>query len=256
MIKKLGKKAASHSMRHKFTDVFDPSNLPTPPPVFGHHAAVQQYHMLGNDQWGNCVWAGAAHEQYIWSLEGGTERTRITTQDTLDDYAAVTGFNYTDDTDNGTYMTAAAKYRQQTGLRDALNQRHKIDAYVSLEVGNLDQMFLAIWLLGAAGVGLQLTQSAEDQSDANGEGKTGVPWTVPPKRKVVGGHYVSGVGRDIDGNLLLVTWGTVQAMTPDYFSEFNDEGVAYLSLETLDTKGLSPEGYNADFLRSIIGKLS
>lgn len=255
MLKKLGKGPARHSMRHKFTDVFDSSKLPKPPAVFGHHAAVQQYHMLGNDKWGNCVWAGAAHEQYIWSLEGGAERTRITTADTLEDYAACTGFDYTDATDNGSDMTEAAKYRQKTGIRDAVNQRHKIDAFVSLEVGNLDQMFLAIWLLGAVGVGLQLTQSAEDQSDANGEGKTGVPWTVPPHRKVVGGHYVSGVGRDTDGNLLVVTWGTVQAMTPDYFSQFNDEGVAYLSLETLDTKGLSPEGYNADFLRSIIGKL-
>lgn len=254
MINKLGKGPAQHKMRYKFTDIFDPANLPKPPAVFGHHAAIQQYHMLGNDHWGNCVWAGAAHEQYIWSMEGGT-RTRITTQDTLDDYADLTGFDYTDATDNGTDMTQAAQYRQKTGIRDALNQRHKIEAFASLEVGNLDQMFLAIWLLGAAGVGLQITQSAEDQSDANGKGRTGVPWTVPPQRKVAGGHYVSGVGRDIAGNLLIVTWGTVQAMTPDYFSEFNDEGVAYLSLEALGTKGLSPEGYNADYLREIVGKL-
>jgi hypothetical protein len=255
MIKKLGKKAASHSIRYKFTDVFDPAGLPKPPPVFGHHAAVQQYHMLGNDTWGDCVWAGAAHEEYLWSLEGGAERTRITTADVLQDYAACTGFAYTDETDNGTDMALAAKYRQKTGIRDAVNQRHKIDSFVSLEVGNLDQVFLAIWLLGAVGVGIQLTKSAEDQSDANGEGKTGVPWTVPHKRKVEGGHYVSGVGRDKDGNLLVVTWGTVQAMTPEYFNEFNDEGVAYLSLDILNSKGLSPEGYDADFLREIIGKL-
>ena len=255
MLKKLGKGPARHAMKYKFTDVFSPANLPAPPAVFGHHAAVQQYHMLGNDQWSNCVWAGAAHEQYVWSLEGGQPRTRITTADVLSDYAACTGFRYTDDTDDGTDMELAAKYRQETGIRDAINQRHKIDSYVSLEVGNLDQMFLAIWLLGAAGVGLQLTQSAEDQSDANGAGKTGVPWTVPPRHRSKGGHYVSGVGRDIDGNLLVVTWGTIQAITPDYFSEFNDEGVAYLSLETLDTKGLSPEGYNAEYLREIIGKL-
>lgn len=255
MIKKLGKGPAKHKMVYKFTDVFDPSSLPAPPPAFGHHAAVQQYYMLGNHEWGDCVWAGAAHEQYIWSLEGSTERTRITTNDVLSDYAACTGFNYSEATDNGTDMTEAAKYRQKTGIRDALDQRHKIEAFVSLEVGNLEQTFLAIWLLGAAGIGLQLSQSAVDQSDANGEGNTGTPWTVPPQRKVIGGHYVSGVGRDINGNLLVVTWGTIQAMTPDYFLQFSDEGVAYLSLETLNTKGLSPEGYDADFLRELIGKL-
>lgn len=254
-MKKLGKTHARHAMVYKFTDVFDPSALPTPPPVFGHQAAVAEYHMLGNDTWGNCVWAGAAHEQYIWSLEGSANRTRITAQDTFDDYAAVTGFNYTDATDNGTDLTDAAKYRQQTGIRDAINARHKIDAYVSLEVGNLDQMFAAIYLLGAVGVGIQLPQSAEDQSDANGEGNTGVPWTVPHKIKMAGGHYVSGVGRDVNGNLLIVTWGTIQAMTPAFFERFNDEGVAYLSLEALDAKGLSPEGYSAETLRDIVGKL-
>ena len=254
-MKKLGKTHARHAMVYKFTDVFDPSALPTPPPVFGHQAAVAEYHMLGNDTWGNCVWAGAAHEQYIWSMEGSANRTRITTQDTLGDYAAVTGFNYTDATDNGTDLTDAAKYRQQTGIRDAINARHKIDAYVSLEVGNLDQMFAAIYLLGAVGVGIQLPQSAEDQSDANGEGNTGVPWTVPNEIKMAGGHYVSGVGRDINGNLLIVTWGTIQAMTPAFFERFNDEGVAYLSLEALDSKGLSPEGYSAETLRDIVGKL-
>ena len=242
-------------MVYRFTDVFDPSSLPTPPLVFGHQAAVAEYHMLGNDLWGNCVWAQAAHNEYIWSLEGGAERTRITTQDTLDDYAAVTGFAYTDATDNGTDMTDAAKYWQQTGIRDALNQRHKIDAYVSLEVANLDEMFLAIWLTGAAGIGIQLPESAEDQSDANGEGNTGVPWTVPRRVKMEGGHCVSGVGRDADGNLLIVTWGTIQAITPAFFERFNDEGVCYLSLETLNAKGLSPEGYDASTLQDIMRKL-
>ena len=255
MKKKLGKLHARHAMVYKFTDVFDPSSLPTPPAVFGHQAAVAEYHMLGNDLWGNCVWAGAAHEQYIWSLEGSGVRTHITTRDTLDDYAAVTGFAYTDDTDNGTDVTDAAKYRQQTGIRDALNLRHKIDAYVSLDVGDLDQVFHAVYLTGACGIGIQLPESAEDQSDANGEGLTGVPWTVPGKINMAGGHYVPAVGRDADGNLLIVTWGTVQAMTPAFFERFNDEGVAYLSLETLNAKGLSPEGYDADMLREIMGKL-
>ena len=227
--RKLGKTPARHAFRYKFTDVFDPSALPTPPPVFGHQAAVAEYHMLGNNDWGNCVWAGAAHEQYIWSMEGSGNRTHITTQDTLNDYAAVTGFNYTDATDNGTDMELAAKYRVDTGIRDSLNMRHKIDAYAELEVGNMDEMFLAIWLTGAAGVGIQLPESAEAQSDANGEGNTGVPWTVPNKIKMAGGHYVSGVGRDANGCLLIVTWGTIQRMTPEFFERFNDEGVAYLS---------------------------
>jgi hypothetical protein len=255
MNRKFGKTPARDAMVYKFTDVFDASKLPMPPKVFGHHAAVAQYHMLGNDSWGDCVFAGAAHEHYIWSLEGGRARARITTADVLADYAAVTGFAFTEKTDNGTDVAAAAKYRQQTGIRDALNVRHKIDAYVSLEAGNIDQLWLAIWLMGAAGIGIQLPLSALDQSDAHGEGNTGVPWTVPDTVKMAGGHYVPGVGRDADGNILIVTWGKIQAMTPAFFSRFSDEGVAYLNLEILDAKGLSPEGYDASALRNIIAQL-
>ncbi len=248
-MKMLGKKPARASTTYKFTDIFDPSKLPTPPAVFGHHAAVQTFHMLGNDIAGCCVWSGAAHQQYVWSLEGGRFRTRITTRDVLSDYAAATGYDGTEKTDLGTDMQKGAEYWRTMGIRDAVNARHRIDAHVSLEVGNWDQMLLATYILGSCGIGILLPNSAERQFDDH------LPWTVEPHSKIKGGHYVPAMGRDENGNVLIVSWGEVQPMTREFYERYNDEARAYLSLEILDEKGLSPEGYDKALLREYIYKL-
>lgn len=249
MMRKLGKKPARLSQTLKFSDFFDAAKLPTPPAVFGHQDLVTEWHMLGNDIAGCCVWSGAAHLQYAWSLEGGRPRTRITTLDVLDDYGACTGYNGTDATDQGTDMQAGAEYWRTIGIRDAVTQRHKIDAHVSIEVGNWDQMILATYLFGGCGIGIELPKSALDQNDAK------EVWTVVPHSKVEGGHFVPSVGRDANGNVLVVTWGTLQPMTQEFYERYNDESRAYLTLEFINDNGLSPEGFDVNALRTYIKQL-
>lgn len=242
---KLGKKPARHAISFKFADFFDASKLPTPPAVFGHWQGVDSFHMLGNDQYGDCVWAGAAHETMLWTSTWGRQRARFTTKDVLSDYSALTGFDPTKpDSDQGTDMQQAASYRRKTGIIDATGKRHTIDSYVATRVGNVDELILASWLMGAAGIGLQLPSQWMDAFDA------GAVWAVPAKPQIEGGHYVPVVGRDQNGNLLLVTWGKVQAMTPDAYARFSDEAVCYLSLEILNSKGLSPDGFDESGLRA------
>lgn len=249
---RLGKKAARKgAISFKFADFFDAKKLPTPPASFGHYGLVKNFYGLGNDRAGNCVWAGGAHETMIWSMEGGRPRSRFTIKSVLSDYSAVTGFDpKKPETDQGTDMQIAASYRRKTGILDAQGVRHKIDSYVALEIGNVDQLVLAMWLMGAAGIGLQMPQEAMTAFDA------GQVWEIPPKPHIVGGHYVPGVGRDKNGNILVVTWGKVQAMTPAFYNRFCDEAVAYISLEILNDKNLSPEGFDADSLRAHLVNLS
>lgn len=248
---KLGKKPASNAVSFAFADFFDAKKLPTPPKVFGHYSTVENFHMLGNDAYSNCVWAGAAHETMIWSIEGGKPRARFLTKNTLADYTAVTGFNPSKpDSDQGTDMTEAAQYRQKVGVLDATGKRHTINGFVSLKVGNFEQMILATWIFGATGVGFELPSQALDQFDNH------KPWTVPSKPKMEGGHYVSGVGRDKNGNLSIVTWGEVAAVTPQFYERFSDEALCYVSLEILDSKNLSPEGFDANELRKHMSNLT
>lgn len=248
---KLGKKAARlGAVSFKFGDFFNAAALPTPPTVFGHYAAAGAFGVLGNDLYSDCVFAGAAHETMIWSKEGGRTVARFTEPDVLDDYAAVTGFDPNDlSTDQGTDMQSAASYRRKTGIRDSKNSRHVVDSYVALRVGDVDELVLATWLTGAAGVGLQFPMQAMTQF------KAGQVWDVPAKPQMDGGHYVPCVGRNSAGNLLCVTWGRLQAMTPAFYERFSDEALAYISLEILNAKNLSPEGFDADGLRAALAKL-
>lgn len=249
---KFGKTPASGTVTLKFADVFDAA-LPVPPAVFGHETGIQDgsWQMLANDQWGDCVFAGAAHEHMLWTVEGGAHQALFTSADVLSDYSALTGFDPTKPaTDRGTDMAVAAAYRQKTGIRDNTGARHLIDAYAALKVGDLTELALATWLFGATGVGFNCPQSMQDQFNNNR------PWDVVVGDSVEGGHYIPCVGRNSAGNFIFVTWGRLQAATPAWVTKYMDEGLAYISLEILSsTTKLSPENYNLDALTEYLKEI-
>jgi hypothetical protein len=224
--------------------------LPPLPATFGHDADIDAdaWGMLANDRYGDCVFAGAAHETMLLVREAGGTAT-FTDANVLADYAAVTGFDPAKlETDQGTDLQQAAAYRRTTGIVDAQGGRHKIAAYLALEPGNLQHLFLATYLFGAADIGLQLPSSALVQSEQR------LPWDVVADAAIDGGHYVPLVGRQADG-LHVVSWGAIQLMTEDFLAQYCDEAVAYVSQECLlDQK--SPEGFAYDDLISDLAALA
>jgi hypothetical protein len=235
---KLGKTPARRgAVKFKMMTYLKKPELPTPPQIFGHQKLIgASWGMLGNDNYGDCVWAGAAHETMLWNKEAGTSAS-FNNKGVLSDYSAVTGFKPNDpSTDNGTDMQQAASYRRKTGVLDSKGKRHKVGAYLALPPGDIDQLALAIYLFGATGIGIKFPNSAMDQFNA------GKPWDVKAGAKIDGGHYIPGLGRDKNGNIIVVTWGKLQLMTPAFYKKYCDEVVAYVSKEAL--KGdTSPEGF-------------
>jgi len=253
MIYKRGKKPSRPlpAKAFLFKSVFNPAKLPTPPIRFGHQGLMgkEPWHMLGNDEYGNCVWAAKAHMQYLWSLLGENERVRITTADVLSDYAAQTGFSADNpDSDQGTDMQAAAEYHRLVGIRDARNIRHKVFAYVALEHGNVNQLALATYLFGAVEIGLSLPDDCDDLFEA------GKVWKVSDS-KPSGGHTVTIVGRDEHGNFIAVTWGKLQHIEPAFIAKYMDEGYAFLNSEILNLKGLSAEAYDKVALTRMLSQV-
>jgi hypothetical protein len=246
----LGKKPArSGSVKLRLNDFIDKSALPKVPRTFGHEQLIgpTSWGMLGNDEYGCCVWSGAAHEHMMWSREGSAKDARFKTANVLSDYSAATGFDPHDpNSDQGTDMQKAADYRLKTGIIDASGKRHKIGAYLALDPGNHHDLFLAVYLFGAVGIGIEVPSSVFDQFNA------GKPWDVVPGSTIEGGHYIPFVAKRT--NFGVVTWGRLQAMTPRFLAKYNDESVAYVSEEIL-TKGKSPEGFNRDGLLSAIAAL-
>lgn len=242
---KTGKRPArSDAVKLKFGSYFSAAELPVVPVAFGRPWLVRAWGMLANDQYGDCVWAGAAHETMLLKADAGYAAPSFMIRDVLADYSAVTGFDpkNPNTTDNGTDVQAAAAYRQKTGIGDANGNRHQIEIYTSLRVGDLAELALATFLNGVAGVGVDLPSSAEDQFNA------AEPWTVVKGDTSVGGHYIPCVGRNSAGNFLVITWGRLQAVTPSWLQTYMDEGITYVSPERLNAKGLSPQGFDAQTL--------
>lgn len=251
MTVKLGKKPARPgAVRLKLSSYTDTAALPPLPVSFGHDARVgaADWGMLANDRYGDCVWAGAAHETMLLVRETG-RAVSFTDADVLGDYAAVTGFDPArPDTDQGTDVVEAADYRRNIGVVDALGNRHKIAAYLALEPGNIQHLYQATYLFGVAGIGLQLPSSAIEQN------KRGEIWRVVAGATIAGGHYVPLVGRQADG-LHVVSWGALQVMTEAFLQQYCDEAIAYVSEECLvDRK--NPEGFAYDDLIADLAALA
>lgn len=198
--------------------------------------------MLANDRWGCCVWSGAEHETMLWSAIAG-RRVAFDDASTIKNYAT-TGFDPAKpDTDQGTDMETAAKYRRQVGILDAGGQRHRISAYLAIEPGNITQLKLALWLFKAVGAGFEVPACWMDQFDQN------QPWdtsTAPGAMISDGGHYTPVVGWR-NGMPQVVSWGRIQPVTVRGFQRCSDEAIAYVSEEML-VAGKSPDGFDADGL--------
>ncbi len=242
---RLGKKPARMgAIKFRLTDYADLSKLPKPPLKIGHWDIGRPWGMFANDKYSDCVWAGAAHEHMMWAKAGLRPEVDFSDESVLSDYAAATGFRPgNDDSDQGTDMGAAASYRRKTGIIDAAGKRHVVDAYFSLQAGNPDMLAFATYLTGAVGVGLMLPNSAMDQFDQQ------KPWTVLEQASgQAGGHYVPCIGRNSNGDFLVITWGRIHAMSPQFVARYNDESVCWFS-QDLMRGNLSPEGFDLDTLK-------
>lgn len=252
---KLGKKPARPgAVKFRLSAYLDKAVIPAIPPAFGHQKLVADWGMLANDRVGDCAMAGAFHETMLWCAEGG-KPIRVTDEVVLDTYSAVTGYDpaQTDaagnnPSDEGTDPAEFAEYRRTTGITDADGNLHKIGAYLALDQGSVSQLGAAMYLFSAVGIGLALPDTAQDQFQA------GQAWEPVPDSSIEGGHYVTGVARDNDSNIAVVTWGRLQWMTPSFYRRYNDETLVYLSEEFL-TAGVSPEGFNLEQLQADLAAL-
>jgi hypothetical protein len=223
--------------------------LPTvkPPTSYGHQSLVSVWGMLGNDQYGDCVWAGAGHETMLWNREASNIVT-FTDKSVLSDYSKVTGFNPNDpNTDQGTDMQVAASYRKKTGVLDSQGNRHKVGAYVAISIGNVDELKAAMYLFSAVGLGIRFPKSAMTQFN------NGKAWTVVSSSPIEGGHYVPLVGYT-SKYVNLITWGKVQKATWGFVKRYMDEGLVYLTTEML-SGDKSIDGFNLSQLQADLSSL-
>jgi hypothetical protein len=249
---KLGKKpAAPTSKDFKFSELAPDIKLPSVPSRFGHGTAFPDWKMLGNDQYGDCVWAGAAHEHML--LNKVVQHQDVAFDDTavLGDYTAATGFDASDpSTDNGTDVHEALSYRRKTGIADAAGTRHKIGAYVALDPKDWQHLEQAAYIFGAVGIGFEFPASAMDQFNAN------EPWHPVAGSKIEGGHYVPVVGSvHAPDQATAISWARRQVFTKDFYEQYNDEAWVYITPEELRSDGKGLHGFDLTKLNSYLSAL-
>jgi hypothetical protein len=221
---------------------------PLPRRQFGHAGLFTDWGMLGNDNAGDCVWAGGDHETMLYN-KLMHRVISFTPKNALDDYGAVTGYPATDE---GTDVREAMGYRRTTGLIDALGQRHKIDAYIQIDAKDWETMIKCVWTFGVVGIGFEFPKSAWQEFD------TQQPWTVHTGSvaEIDGGHYVPVVGSIKPSTCCsVITWGRRQIMTREFYEEYNDETWIPFSKESLTRSGHNFRHIDVDKLEEMLHSL-
>ena len=234
--------------RQTFASLFHSDLLPPTPASFGQQALVDDWGMLGNDQAGDCMFAGMAHAVMYLRAQIG-ESVTFSDAGVLADYGAVTGYvPGNPSSDIGTSVDEGMAYWQRTGIADSTGVRHRIDGFATVAPGDVTTLLRAAFLLGGAGIGFALPDSAEKQFD------DAEPWDVIPGDTAGDGHYVPLIALNSKGNLLIVTWRRIQAVTPAFVRKYMIFGAAPLSLEWI-RNSVSPRGVNEEALAAYLAGL-
>src|ERR1700757_789657 len=231
---KLGKQPAREHVGLKLRDYIVPNKLPVPSGDFGHQGLVKSWGMLGNGQApdnpptapegaGDCAIAGPFHAIQLWCTESG-HPFNVNTACTLLAYAEITGYDPSqynpatgdNPTDRGANVQDVAEQWRTLGLTDASGNVHKIDGYLQIETGNIEELWAAMFLLDGAGIGVEMPSQWQQAFMA------GQPWDAVAYPEIEGGHYIFACGR-VNGNINVVTWGANQILTPAGYEELSDE---------------------------------
>lgn len=193
-----------------------------------------------NDQLGDCVIAGYGHAIQGWTGSAASEQT-IPDSSILAGYEAVGGYVPGEpNTDQGCDMLSAAKYWRSTGLVDCEGKAHKIDAFASVDIGNLWEIRYAIQLFGGFYAGWGLPNTAQNQTTwwVVQKGGSGAPYSW-------GGHCTWVGGFNVERNVfILKSWGDTYYATLEFMLTYMDEGYALISKDFLDANGVSPSELN------------
>lgn len=214
--------------------------FPTPPPIVGYAHGINNFGMDGNDTYGDCVFAAAAHGKQLWTTLTG-KPVVPTTAETLAVYSSLTGFNPNDpNTDNGAVPNDIWTDWKTKGIFGS-----KIEAFVNVNPRDKTQILDSIWFFGCNFIGMQLPISAQSQTI----------WDVPPGGPVGdgepgswGGHEVLGVHAD-QRYVEVITWGSRKLMTWAFVNTYVDEIAAILSDDWIGSNEKTPGGVPLASLR-------
>lgn len=229
---KLGKRPATPPRVRSLRRLFGALPRPAIPQRTNRTPLVQSWGMDGNDQWGDCVEAGACHAVDLWTASAGEPRT-ATTDDALAMYScfgfdASAGPSGANPTDSGTNIQDMLQRWATVGYSIG-GQSDKIDGFASLTPSDIGEIKESVAWLGCAIVGLALPLAYQTMVDPS------QPFDIPEGQSLsgdwaygsAGGHCVLIADYD-PVNMTVITWGAPKIMTPRFWLAYADEAYAVL----------------------------
>jgi hypothetical protein len=204
----------------------------TPPDAVNFYSSIGGGGMLGNDQYGDCVFAANGHIVEQQTALGQGKEVPVTTQQALAEYSKVTGFDPNDpSTDNGAMVQDGLNDLRKSGLAG-----HKIAAFAEISVSDMNTVKNAVAEFGVVDIGFNVPASAMNQFNA------GQPWdVVSHDGGIEGGHCVIVCGYD-SKYLYVYTWNAVQKMTYAFWNKYVEEAWAPISQDWVNAStGLDPD---------------
>jgi hypothetical protein len=192
--------------------------------------------MFGNDQYGDCVIAGRAHQTLRFEVQEQKTIIPITDREVITEWRKENG-----NTDNGLYVLDSLKLWRKQGWI-AGKKRYSIKAFAQCNHAETLEVKTAIFSDIGIGIGMALPDTAIDEFNA------GKPWTdveLPPNP--YNGHYVFISGYDKSG-LKCITWAKKQKMSWAFFKRYTDE--AYAIVDDANAKKLDQAKLDA-FLETV-----
>ena len=195
--------------------------------------------ILGNDQYGDCTFAGAVHLREAVAAREGVSENWPTADQVVEAYKAYTGC-----VEPGDEHDSGANEADLLGvwLTDGLIDGNKILGYAPVDHRDHEELKSVVALFGGSYLGVAVPAPAQEQFGA------GEPWDLTGTEEdyeIEGGHCVPGVGYDSD-YLYVVTWGKVQPVTWRWIAAYMEEAWAVL---------LTEDKVNVDQLQKDLGLL-
>jgi len=201
------------------------------PPARLWHRDIPDWGQAGNDKYGNCVIATAAHAILNWRANELKDTTKIADNAVIElsrEMHALNGY---------TLLDRNKWWRNKTMWSD------RLWAFMLIDAADLKQVAIAINSFGVADAGLLMPRAwINEKIWDTGSGANYKPNTW-------GAHSVPIVGYD-ETYLYLVTWGYVQKITWSAVATYCDECYALIDPNWIAGDFISPSGLDLEKLHA------
>jgi len=202
---------------------------------------------LGNNQAGNCVYAGLTHGFQQWTVNATGVLADFSAQAVLDAYSNATGYDPHDPTtDRGDYCVNGLRYMQKTGIRDTSGAVHKVRAYVKVNPLHHAMVRAAAFLSSGLYIGATLHSGIWGSEI----------WDAPKPGETIEGGHAMDTGEVGDRLIRVIDWNTTRGVTWDWWDVEVSECFGVVSDDQFDGQGKTVAGFDFEGLLEAVDQVT